>query len=75
MTRAIPDTIAENRKTIGISTELHHGFAFTEPKMNPTYPWSRNADGMPMMVMTLIAFLSNAADSSLVSTENRESTR
>ena len=46
----MPDTIAENRKTIGISGVDHHGFALIEPKMNPTYPWSRNADGMPMTV-------------------------
>ena len=30
------DTIAENRKTIGMSGVDHHGFAFTDPKMNPT---------------------------------------
>src|SRR5689334_17268328 len=52
ITAAIPETMAENRNTIGMRGELHHGFAFTDPKMNPTYPCSRNADGMPMMVMT-----------------------
>ena len=36
MTSAIPDTMADMRNTIGISTLLHHGFAFTEPKMKPT---------------------------------------
>ena len=42
--------MAENRNTIGISGEDHQGLAFTEPKMKPTYPCSRNADGMPMTV-------------------------
>src|SRR6476646_8185379 len=50
ITAAIPDTIAENRNTIGISGVDHHGFALIDPKMNPTYPCSRNADGMPMTV-------------------------
>ena len=36
MTAAMPDTIAENRKTMGISGVDHHGLAFTDPKMNPT---------------------------------------
>ncbi len=45
-----PETMAENRNTIGISGEDHHGLAFTEPKINPTYPCSRNAEGMPMTV-------------------------
>ena len=49
MTSATPDTIAEKRKTIGIRTLLHHGFALMEPKMNPTYPCRRKADGMPMI--------------------------
>ena len=35
-TRAMPETMAENRKTTGISGVDHHGFALTEPKMNPT---------------------------------------
>src|SRR5512133_2331417 len=50
ITAAIPDTIAENRNTIGISGVDHHGFALIDPKMNPTYPCSRNADGMPITV-------------------------
>ena len=32
----MPETIAEKRNTIGMSGVDHHGFAFTEPKMNPT---------------------------------------
>ncbi len=32
----MPDTIAENRNTTGIIGEDHQGFAFTDPKMNPT---------------------------------------
>ena len=50
-TAAIPDTMAENRKTTGIIGEDHHGFALIDPKMKPTYPCSRNADGMPITVM------------------------
>ncbi len=34
----MPDTIAEKRKTMGMSTLDHQGFAFTEPKIKPTYP-------------------------------------
>jgi hypothetical protein len=29
----MPDTMAENTNTIGISGDDHQGFAFTEPKM------------------------------------------
>src|SRR3990172_7916027 len=58
-TRLIPETIAENRKTIGIRTLLHQGFALMEPKMKQTYPCRRNADGMPMRVMACTALLSN----------------
>ena len=50
ITAAIPETMAENRNTTGIRGVDHHGLAFTEPKMKPTYPCSRNADGMPMTV-------------------------
>jgi hypothetical protein len=32
----MPDTMAEKRKTIGMSGVDHQGLAFTEPKMNPT---------------------------------------
>ena len=32
----MPDTMAENRNTIGINTLLHQGLALTDPKMNPT---------------------------------------
>src|SRR5271169_1857378 len=52
ITVAIPETMAENRNTIGISGDDHHGFALTEPKMNPTYPCRRKAEGMPITVMT-----------------------
>ena len=44
------DTIAEKMNTTGISGEDHHGFALIDPKMNPTYPCSRNAEGMPIKV-------------------------
>src|SRR4030067_667947 len=42
ITSAIPETIAENRKTIGIRTELHHGVALIDSKMKATYPWRRD---------------------------------
>ena len=47
----MPETIAEKRKTIGMRGVDHQGFALTDPKMNPTYPCRRKADGMPMIVM------------------------
>jgi len=46
-----------------------------DPKMKPTYPWSRNAEGIPTMVITLRAFRSNRYPSSLVSVEKRARTR
>ena len=30
--------MAEKRKITGINTVDHHGLAFIEPKINPTYP-------------------------------------
>src|SRR5574341_1194642 len=75
MTRAIPDTMADMRNTIGMRTLLHHGLAFTDPKMKPTYPWSRKADGMPMMVIARIAFRSKARAASLTSVEKRDRAR
>ena len=36
ITAAMPETIAENRNTTGISGDDHHGLAFTLPKMKPT---------------------------------------
>src|SRR3990172_7951215 len=65
MTSAIPDTIADMRNTIGIRTLPHQGFAFTEPKMKPTYPWRRNAEGMPITVISWMAFRSKASDAAL----------
>src|SRR5271165_4516019 len=52
ITAAIPDTMAEKINTTGMSGDDHHGFAFTEPKMKPTYPCKRNAEGMPMRVIS-----------------------
>jgi hypothetical protein len=49
-TRAMPETMAEKRNTIGMRGVDHHGFAFTDPKMKPTYPCNRNAEGMPIRV-------------------------
>ena len=56
----MPETIAEKRKTTGISTLLHQGLALTEPKMKPTYPCSRKAEGIPIRVMNRPARRSNA---------------
>ncbi len=46
----MPDTIAEKINTTGISGDDHHGFALIDPKMNPTYPCNKNAEGMPIIV-------------------------
>src|SRR3989304_2438685 len=72
MTMAIPETIAEKRKTTGNMTLLHQGLALMEPKINPTYPCSRKADGMPMIVIVFTVFLSKATAFSLISVEKRE---
>src|ERR1035438_2357172 len=74
-TAAIPETMAEKMKTTGISGDDHHGFAFTDPKMNPTYPCSRNADGMPMIVTTQPTRSSMARDRSLMLVEPSVNTR
>ena len=50
ITAAMPETMAEKRKTTGISGDDHQGLALTEPKMKPTYPCSRKAEGMPTRV-------------------------
>jgi hypothetical protein len=36
MTNAIPDTIAEKRKIIGIRGDDHQGLALRDPKIKPT---------------------------------------
>ena len=74
-TAAIPDTMAENRNTIGISGVDHHGFALMEPKMNPTYPCSRNADGMPITVTAYPTLSSNRSAAGLTFIEPRVSIR
>jgi len=51
--------------TAGISGDDHHGFALMDPKMNPTYPCSRNADGMPTMVTIQPTCSSTASASGL----------
>src|SRR5208337_5651223 len=50
ITAAIPDTMAEKMNTTGINGEDHQGFALSEPKMNPTYPCNRKAEGTPIKV-------------------------
>jgi hypothetical protein len=47
----MPDTMAEKINTTGMRGVDHHGFALIEPKMNPTYPCRRNAEGMPIRVI------------------------
>jgi hypothetical protein len=71
----MPDTIAENMKTTGISGVDHQGFALIEPKMNPTYPWSKKAEGIPIMVISHPARSSMASARSLMLVEPRVITR
>ena len=71
----MPETMAENRNTTGISGEDHHGFAFTDPKMKPTYPCSRNAEGMPMTVISQPARSSICSARSLMLLEPSVSAR
>ncbi len=73
MTAAIPETMAEKMKTTGIKGEDHHGLAFTLPKMNPTYPCSRNAEGMPITVIIQPTLLSTSSERSLILDEPRVS--
>src|SRR3990172_1322187 len=69
----MPDTIAENRNTTGMSGVDHHGFALMDPKMNPTYPCNRNADGMPMTVMMRPILSSRRSASGLMSSLQSDS--
>ena len=66
ITSAIPETMAEKIKTTGINGVDHHGLAFIEPKMNPTYPCSRKAEGIPITVINHPAFSSIARARSLM---------
>ena len=61
----MPDTMAEKMKTMGISGDDHQGFAFTDPKMKPTYPCSRNAEGIPISVMKYPSLSSIRSERSL----------
>ena len=47
----MPETMAEKMKTMGMSGEDHQGLALTDPKMKPTYPCSKKAEGIPITVM------------------------
>ena len=71
----MPDTMAEKRNTIGITGVDHHGFALTEPKMKPTYPCRRKAEGMPTIVMKRPSLSSMRRDSSLMLSTPRVRTR
>ena len=43
----MPETIAENRNTIGISGVDHQGFALTDPKMKPDVAVQQERRGDP----------------------------
>ncbi len=73
-TVAIPDTMAEKRKTMAIIGVDHQGLALIEPKMKPTYPWRRKAEGMPMRVSTYPTRSSARSAASLTSSDPRVST-
>ena len=62
----MPETMAENRNTTGISGVDHQGLALMEPKMKPTYPCSRKAEGMPITVMIQPTRLSRSSAASLM---------
>src|SRR5512138_3213190 len=74
-TAAMPDTIAENRNTIGIIGVDHHGLALIDPKMNPTYPWSRNADGIPIIVTNRPTLSSASSEAGLMLSDPSASVR
>ena len=67
--------MAENKNTTGIKGDDHQGFAFTEPKMKPTYPCNRNAEGMPISVMKYPSLSSIRSERSLTLLEPRVSSR
>ena len=69
ITAAIPETMAEKMNTTGIKGDDHQGLALTLPKMKPTYPCSRKAEGMPMTVMIQPTFWSIASARSLILVE------
>ena len=71
----MPDTMAEKRNTTGINGEDHHGFAFTEPKIKPTYPCSKNADGIPITVTSQPTLSSICSARSLMLSEPSVSAR
>ena len=58
--------MAEKINTTGISGDDHHGLALIDPKMNPTYPCSRNAEGMPINVTIQPTRSSIASERSLM---------
>jgi hypothetical protein len=74
-TRDMPDTMAEKRKTIGIKTLDHQGLALIDPKIKPTYPCNRKAEGIPITVIIFDAFLSKRIAFSEVSVENKDNIR
>ncbi len=67
----MPETMAEKMKTTGIRGVDHQGLALIEPKMNPTYPWSRKAEGIPISVITQPTRSSMASACSLMLVEPR----
>ena len=62
----MPETMAEKMNTTGISGDDHQGLALIEPKMKPTYPCSRKADGMPISVTIQPTWSSMCSERSLM---------
>ena len=43
----MPETTADMMKITGMRGVIQRALAFTDPKMNPTYPWRKQATGIP----------------------------
>jgi len=63
ITIAMPETMADIRNTMGIRTLPHPRVRLHRTENEPDVAVSRKADGMPMMVTNLLAFLSKASAS------------
>ena len=55
--RAIPETMAETRKRKGIRAVFQRARAFPRARMNPVYPWTKTARGIPMVPKSLVMLL------------------
>ena len=47
--RAIPETMADTRKRKGIKAVFQRARALPSARMNPVYPWTKTASGIPMV--------------------------